>query len=1003
MEPSFLFALKGQLQRARGWRVLALSLALFLLPSGLLAQATVQGTVTDEGGEPLVGAQVRVVGTDQGAVTGGDGRYQITGIPTGPVELEAIFLGYRSQTRSPNLVEGNNTVDFALTASPIELDAIVVTGTAGAVQKRAIGNAISQIDAVEVVEKAPVSSLSELITGRSAGTVVLPSSGTVGTGSTLRLRGLSSITQSNEPLLYVDGIRIDNNDEATNEVDGFTVGGQGPSRLNDINIGDIESIEIIKGPAAATLYGTEAAPGVVQIITKKGRSGDTRWNVRGSWGTIDLEIAEFEDNFGVVDPNDLPKGVSSLDELEAVFLEKELEDGTWLIKQDPFEQLIDIGNYQDYNLSASGGRDEFTFYASGNFTTEGGVMPANFAEKMGGRANFQWNPSNVFDMAISSGYVNNEIRLPNNDNNIFGFWGNLTLATPAGIRETGAGNFEFGEPFTSAEDVRKIDSRFTNDRFTGSVTANFNPLPWFRNRAILGMDLNAEENFQFIPFGAVANLNPEGEKTNIRHTAVNITFDYNARATFDLTPSLQSETSFGTQVTNENRDEVVAFGQDFPAPGVSTVSAAGNTEGFETRTEDATVGLYIQEQIAWQNRLFLTGAVRFDDNSAFGSDFDYETYPKVSASWVMSEEPFFNVPGLDMFRLRTAYGFAGQQPAAFAAERQFAPVAIKGGIPTITPDQLGNPELGPERSREVEVGFDAGFWNDRIGLEVTYYDKVTEDALVARIVPPSSGFPTNQLTNIGELKNTGWEMSIDGLLVDTSFLDYSFLANLATNDNEVTSLGGEPGFPTPNSFNQRVEEGFPLDGVWGREIVGRDENGDPILSTEGDTPTSAGKSFLGRTTPDFTLSFGNTVTLWDDLQIYALFDVRRGFVIDNNNTGFEAAFGSNRAANDPDLERLFLDQIFFFNADEPTLFIEDGDFVKFRELSVNYTLPESWSAAMRAQRASVTFSGRNLHTWTDYSGVDPEVNGFGQGDIERTDFLSVPQSRRFIWTLNLTF
>ncbi|HWC06374.1 MAG TPA: SusC/RagA family TonB-linked outer membrane protein [Gemmatimonadota bacterium] len=993
----FLFALiRRPPEESRRAFSLLLPLAfLIILPTTLLAQATVQGTVSDRTGEPLVGAQVQIEGTDQGAVTDGNGTYVITGAPTGSVVLQAIYLGYRTERQSAALVAGTNTVDFAMSASPIELDAIVVTGTAGAVQKRAIGNAVTDIDAEAVVETAPVTNLSELITARSAGTVVLPSSGTVGTGTSLRLRGLSSITQSNEPLLYVDGVRIDNNDEATS-LDGFTVGGQGPSRINDINIEDIESIEIIKGPAAATLYGTEAAPGVIQIITKKGRSGDARWNVRGSWGTIDLDIAEFEENFGIVDPADLPLGVSSLDELQGVHLVKENADGTWLIAQDPFDELIETGVTQEYDLSVSGGQDDFTFYASGNFLTEDGPMPANWAEKVGGRANFQWTPSNIFDMAISSGYVNNEIRLPNNDNNIFGFWGNLTLATPAGIRQTGAGNFAFGEPFTSVEDVREIDSRFTNDRFTGSATANFNPLPWLKARGIFGIDINAEENFQFIPFGAVANLNPEGEKTNVRNTTVNITFDQNTTAIWDLTEALQSSTSFGTQVTNENVDEVVAFGEDFPAPGVSTVSAAGNTQGFETRVEDTTVGLYVQEQLAWQNRLFLTGAVRFDDNSAFGSEFDFETYPKVSASWVVSEEPFFSVPGIDNLRFRAAYGFAGQQPAAFTSERTFLPVAIKGGVPTITPDQFGNPDLGPERSREVEVGFDAGLWEDRIGVELTYYDKVTEDALVAKIIPPSSGFPTNQLTNIGELQNNGWELSVDGLVVDTGFIDYNILMNLATNDNEVTSLGGEAPFPTPNSFNQRVEEGFPLDGVWGRVEVGRDENGDPILSEE--------QEFLGRTTPDFTLAFGNTFTIRDNLQIYALFDMRRGFVIDNNNTAFELFFGSNRAVNDPDFDQRELADLFFFaNAEEPTPFVDKGDFVKLREVSVSYTLPAMWAAAMRAERASVVFSGRNLQTWTDYNGIDPEVNGFGQGDIERTDFLSVPQSRRFIATLNLTF
>ena len=246
----------------------------------------------------------------------------------------------------------------------------------------------------------------------------------------------------------------------------------------------------------------------------------------------------------------------------------------------------------------SGGQDVFTFYASGNFLTEDGPMPANWAEKVGGRANFQWTPSNVFDLAISSGYVNNEIRLPNNDNNIFGFWGNLTLATPAGIRQTSAGNFAFGEPFTSAEDVREIDSRFTNDRFTGSATANFNPLPWLKARGIFGIDVNAEENFQFIPFGAVANLNPEGEKTVVRNTTVNITLDQNTTAIWDLTEALQSSTSFGTQVTNENVDEVVAFGDgghrgNLARPGGG--GTAGRWDGGRCqpeRSEGAHAGLW---------------------------------------------------------------------------------------------------------------------------------------------------------------------------------------------------------------------------------------------------------------------------------------------------------------------------------------------------------------------------------------------------------------------------
>ncbi len=985
---SFLFVLiKRPLEESRGAILALLPLTLLLfLPTSARSQATVQGTVTDESGVPLVGAQVQIVGTDQGAVTDADGRYQITGVPTGPADLQAVYLGYRTEARSATLAAGNNTVNFALASSPIELDAIVVTGTAGMTRRRAIGNAVDQISAEEVLEKAPVTDLAQLIQSRSPGTVVLPSSGTVGTGSALRLRGISSLTQGNEPLLYIDGVRVDNDPEA---IGGFTVGGQAPSRINDINPENIESIEIIKGPAAATLYGTEASSGVIQIITKKGRAGETRWNAKVSLGTTDLENNDFPANFGVISQASFDAIPDSL--RRRINVSRTLEEGNLLISQNPFDFLAETGYYKSYYLSASGGGEDFTFFTSGEYSDDDGPIPANFAKKQSFRANFQWTPTQVFDLAVSTGYTNNDIRLPNNDNNIFGFFGNVFLGNVPRVRP----GFPFGEPFTPLDDVSLIESRFTNDRFTGSLSASLRPWPWLANRVIAGLDLNVEENFQFIPFGAVQNLNPRGQKDNVRQTVATVSLDYNSTATFDLTPDYQSATSFGLQITNDNVNTVEAFGRDFPAPGVSTVSAAGVTEGFETRIEDSTVGIYFQEQIGWRNRLFLTGAVRFDDSSAFGSDFDYETYPKVGASYVVSDADFFRVPFVNTLKLRAAYGFAGRQPAAFTAFREFEPTAIRGGIPTISPLQIGNPDLAPERSREVEVGFDASLWEDRLAMVLTYYDKVTEDALIDKIVAPSLGFPNQgvaQLDNVGEIQNSGWEFGLNGVLVDTDAVDYSFTLSLSTNENEVTSLGGEAPFPI--GFSQRIVEGFPADGYW--SLV-------PSVDAEGNVTLSDTMEFIGRSLPGNTGAFGSTVTLWNNLSLYALFDWKRDYLVDNNTRVFRFQFGSSEERRDP----AFADNIdtktliALFQAGQP--FLEEGDFVKLREISATYTLPKSWSQAFRASSSSVTVGGRNLYTWTDYSGVDPEVNVFGQPGLSRSDFLTVPQARRFLLSLNLNF
>lgn len=975
--------------------VLLPALLLFaLLPSNANAQAGVQGSVTNAQGDPLIGAQIQVVGTNMGAVTDADGRYQISGVMTGSVQLRAQYLGYREVTRSVTLASGNNTVNFELSPAPVELDAIVVTGTAGQVQKRSLGNAVSQIDAARVLEKAPVTNLAQLIEGRAAGVNVLSSAGTVGAGSALRLRGLSSITQGNDPLIYIDGVRVDNDPTG---ISGFTVGGQSPSRLNDITTEDIESIEIIKGPAAATLYGTEAAAGVIQIITKKGLSGETRWNLKASLGRTDLDNNDFPNNFAAIGPDaSLPtcpeNDITSVPNCGVRVVET-LSNGNQLIAQNPTEILADNGLYQDYTASVSGGQEAFTFFASGNFKDTEGALPQDEAQKISGRANFQWTQGEVFDLSVSSGYTNNEYTLPNNDNNIFGFFGNLFLGRPDRVGLRGGRPFVFGAPFTPIVEVDEIESMFTNDRFTGSVTANYNPFPWFRNRVVFGLDVNAEENTQFIPFGAVLNLSPQGEKTNNRSTAVNVTFDYNGTGSWDVTEALRSNTSVGAQIFNENVDTVTAFGQDFPAPGVSTVSAAGTTLADEFRTENTTVGVYIQEQIAWQNRLFLTGAVRFDDNSAFGEDFDFETYPKVSASWVISEEEWFDFGLFNTLKLRSAYGFAGQQPSAFAAQRTFTPVSIRAGEAAISTGQVGNPDLGPERSRELEIGADASLWDDRIGFEVTYYDKVTEDALVGRPNIPSEGFPGTQLFNIGELENSGWEYGVNALLLDTETFDWDLNLTFSTNENEVVSLGDAPDFPV--GFNQRVKEGTPLDAFYGLTIVGR----------EGDTPVfSDEEQFLGRATPGRWGSLGNTITLWDNVQIYALLDWKSDFQVYNGTRSFRFQFGSERALWDPELQdQEFSDIINFINLGQDTPFMEDGDFVKLREVSATVTLPRDWANRLRARRASLTFAGRNLATWTDYSGVDPEVNVFGQAQFARGDFLSAPQSRLFLTTLNLTF
>ncbi len=993
-------------------------------------QSSIGGVVTDEAtGQPLEAARILLTGPNRIETTNQEGRYLFRNVAPGSYALRVLRLGYRPATDTANVAPGEAvTLDFALIGAPVQLDEIVTTAT-GEQRKLEVANAVSTIDAARVAEESPITEFGNLLSGRAAGVQVQKSGGTTGTGTRIRIRGSNSVSLSNEPLYYIDGIRLESGaSSSTLDIGGFGQGaGAAPSRINDLNPEDIESIEIVKGPAAATLYGIQASNGVVRITTKKGRAGRARWNLYSEVG-------------GVNDHNTYPINFNGRDataetgpdwdgfcivqfELDGLCTQTSVTQFSPLA--DPLTSPLKTGFRHQHGVNVSGGTEQFTYYLSGDYENEDGVfrlpeaeedsvrevrgtvpdhqLRPNTLERVSLRANVGANVSADADVQANVGYTSSDARFVENDNSFLTITGS---AEASGVPE----DVNRGWFFIPAELFAQLNQQAT-ERFIGGLTGNWRPTSWLTTRATLGYDVTNREDVQFWPTGQVADFleNRAGLKFDNRFQLSQTSVDLAASARFKLSPALGSKTSVGGQFYRDLASGTFATGRGLPA-GSETITGAGSTEARDTTVESRSIGTYVEQEFAIKERLWVTGALRFDDNSAFGENFDATVYPKASVSWLVSEEPFFNRDGfLSTLRLRGAFGVSGQQPGTTDALRYFSPVAGKrGGVANtgITFGSLGNADLKPERSREFELGLDASIAKERVSIELTYYNKRTRDALVERNVAPSIGASETQFFNLGEVKNSGFEVAINTRVIDTRSFAWDLAVSGSVYDNELVELG-EGVEPIIFGFGlQRHAEGYPLGGYWARPITGFDDaNGNGIIEA-GEVTVGDEAVFRGRALPNKEASLNSAITLFDGrVRVGTQFDYRGGHYLDNAIESFRCTPVLNcRGLVDrtAPLEEQANAQAVLNEATEWGYY-EPAWFIKMRELSLTLFAPDDWARRFRASRLSLTLAGRNLWTITDYSGVDPEVNAFAQDNFATSDFESQPQVRYWTARLNIGF
>ena len=980
---------------------------LLLAPGAALAQGgTIVGRVTDAASvNAVAGASVLIEGGPLGTTTGSDGRFRLTNVPAGTYSLVARRIGFALQRQRVSVTaSGEVTANFALNSSAIALDQIVVTGTAGAQEKRSIGNAVTTINAADELRKSGSSNVTSLLSARAPGVTVRARSGRLGAGPAIEVRGRNSLSLENAPLIYIDGIRVNNATSSGPLAVSGRLGGQGATvagRLNDIDPNDIESIEIIKGPAAATIYGTEAANGVIQIITKRGAiGGKPQVSFQMEQGIMQFANAakRVQTNYFKVPASGAIVSWNGL--------EQEADSG---------RSIYATGQLRKYTGSLSGSRETVRYYVSSTYENSLGVEPNNSIRQLSMHANLDVMVRPSTNFATSLNYVTASNHL-----------GADVGASPLLGAQAGHGSLFTATRgfFATVPEVpqRLFDNSDRIDRFTASGTLTNKPTSWFTQRAIVGIDYTGEDARaleRFAPPEIARYLSAATAAGSIGQTLRRnsiVSADYSGNASVKLTDRFSSRTSVGGQLYRTALNTSFLAGLAFPAPGVEVVSGATTPQG-STQSEviNTTIGAYAEQQFALSDRLFLTGGLRVDNNSAFGEDFKWVTYPKVSGSWVLGEEDFFPLKSsVNVLRLRAAYGESGRQPNAFAALRTFAAATGPNGSSAVTPASLGNSDLRPERGKEIELGFEAGFFK-RLTVDFTYFTKKTYDQIVSQPVAPSSGFPGAQFRNLGRVDNSGIELSTTLRAIARPSLSWEINGNIATNGDRIRDLGGISS--TVASAGSANVVGYPIGGMWTKRVASADRDATTNLATNVLCDGGAGKpavacaqapfQYLGTPTPKLTAALSTTINIGERLRLYALGDARRGNRVHNFIEQLRCTGGAGAQFCRANYFPLEASPAYLAGA-VPTApsqgltaeYFQDASFAKLRELSITYTLPASFLQS----RASVTLAGRNLMTWTKYRGLDPEANANNAGTTTQAlDQAVTPPLRLFTSTINIAW
>jgi TonB-linked SusC/RagA family outer membrane protein len=1089
---------------------LAVAAGALWLPPAVSAQdgATFTGRVTSEAGTPLASASVFIDGLNIGALTRDDGIYSFV-VPAGRVQnqaatLTARLLGYKATTVPITIATGTITQDFRLAPNPLRLGEVVVTGAGTVTQAEKLGNVRNAVGAEEIV-KSNEANVVQALAAKAPNVEVTQSSGEPGASSYIRIRGQRTVTAGAQPLFVVDGVPIDNSSFSTsnfNPIDELGSGEiSGTTQMNravDINPSDIESVEILKGPAAGAIYGARAGQGVVLITTKKGRAGQTRYSWRSSFSLDDVaKTYPLQRRYG--------QGRFGASALPCDNIDKGTCFRSWgpdlqtagRPSFDHSDEAYDRGVTWDNTMTVSGGSDRTMFYLSLGRLNQDGVFigPHNEFERTTVRLNASHRLTDRLTVSGNVSYADTRGEFIQRGNNVNGLQLGL-LRTPPDFN-----NFPYLDPVTGLHRSFRLqnpsplsgsDSRgFDNPIFVlheplnnakvgrvfGNVSTEWLPSTWLKVNYTLGADYGNDERLEGAP-QASSDVSAGGRVTEGAITNFALDHNLSGTANWTLSPSIGGTFTLGQNLNIRNNRQLSVVGRTLVAPKPYKLSNTVNRDlPIDLESNIHQESYFGQVTLDLYDQLYLTGALRNDGSSTFGEADQRNWFPKGSLAWT-----FTNYLGEQSWvtfgKLRVAYGEAGTEPLPYFTSDIFnsgsillTPISQGTGL---SPSQGGRgglyswivkaaDRLLPERTKEFETGFDLGLYRDKADISVTFYNAVTQDVILLTPLATSTGYFT-QPQNSAEFRNRGYEVTLNLRPLTTQDFAWDVGLQWARNQSLVTQLAAASFIPldgtnTITPYNVAME-GHPVgvffDFGWVRcglspngmdaairgvdlaTVCAGQPHGAAYIGANGFPVADPNQRIIGDPNPDWTGSVrsGFRYKKW---QFSGLVDIRKGGDIYNGTRGALYSYGTHkdtevRANCDGTIctgnEKTFgrggwfdgavvgpgagtavpIGENWYRQGLGPCPFsgnseacIEDGGYVKLRELSLGYTVDMDWvRRAIGLTSLDLRVAGRNLKTWTDYTGYDPETNVGGA--IQNTrgmDYFNMPQTRSFVFTVNL--
>lgn len=1040
--------MKRSKQKQTGrWLHLPLLLAMLLLCSVVSAQVTISGKVTVAANASAANVSVTIRNTGVGTTTDANGAYSISAnLKPGKYVLEFSGVGLKTKTANIDVTAGKSTytADVALDDDVLGLDEVVVTGTSQGTTKKQLGSYVSTVKA-DQLNKGATGNVLAALQGKTAGAQIIQNSGDPAGGISVRLRGISSINSSSEPLYIVDGIIVNNSTTRVTNTSGNYdgqnfVGNIGQNRLADINPADIERIEVLNGAAAAAIYGSRANAGVVQIFTKRGSSG--------------APVVSFTTNFSV---NQLRKSVE-VNQAPTKF--GNAPDGPTAQTQDILTPAwtnttpVNRYNYNDYifrtalgtdnTVSVSGGKDKTKYYTSASYFFNQGIVKNTDFRRFSFRSNIDQTITDKLSFSLGLNYINsaanekpdgNSFFSPINSINIIGNFHDIEKRDALGNIQA-IGERQRVNPVSVIEDIKQ---RQETNRMLASAAVKWKPIKNLSIDYTMGIDNYTQSGQTYIPpfayavntafFGGGLTLDPaqNGYASTAANNYFQINNEINATYQWRINDNLNSTTQAGYSVQYEKSSYSLLQGRGL-APFVETVNGASTAlPGVDSRGELSVSGAYLQQNFKFKNHLFVTGAVRVDGSSVFGENERNQVYVKASGSYILSETEFWGKGGVgkwwNLFKLRAAYGESGNLTGIGPYDRfnSYSSIGFLGRTSFFSSSTLANTNVKPERQTEFEIGTDLGFIDNRIGVQFNYYVKNVKDLLINRVIAPTTGF-SSLLDNFGSLENKGFEIVLNLGIVRKKDFNWNATAIFNRNRNKALKIGQALTLLSTNAGAPvAILEGQPI-GIFYGTFFAIDASGNQVKNASGIPLTERGvqnsplvyttqrdagglpsgtvlRKVIGDPNPDYTASLVNELS-YKRLSLRFQFDAVQGVDVFNADWRTRQGVGNGKVAEQEHrglLPRGYVAGVYGIEEWR----IDDGSFVKLRELSVSYDfgrVKKIFSGLV------VTLSGRNLVSFDNYKGYDPEVNAGGQSTILRgIDFGAVPIPRTFNFGIQAKF